>query len=328
MSITSVEIARLCGVSRATVDRALKNKPGISSETRERILSTAAQHGYRPNHLARSLSTGHSSAVGVIVFDLRNRHFSWTVDAIERYFSERSVFTYICLSDKNPERERLLLDSLAALQVDGIILIPINQGSEFEESLRRLSLPVVAVSNRLDGFPYVGGDNFEGVLHGMQHLYDCGCHTVHFVCPPLRRRGKENLYAQERRAEGYLHFMKPHPDMRGELISDKDYLNRIEELLDNSPGKPAFFCSSDIYMLEIRRRLLDKGLKPSDVCTLMGFDGSDILDHLTQRPASVSYPAEAIGMRAAQLLDNLMNGSAAETEVLLPCPLLPGNIPD
>lgn len=325
MSITAAEIAKMCNVSRTTVDRALKNKPGISEETRARILGIADRYGYRPNYLASSLSTGRTRAVGIIVFDLYNQHFSALVSAIERYFTQAGIFSYICISRKDQARERNLIDSLIDRQVDGILLVPINNSADFCAHLRGLNLPVVAMSNRLPGFPFVGGDNAAGARTGMQNFYDLGYRTVHFVCPPLRRLGTENLSAQSERADGYLQFMREHPEMRGELISSADYLDRIESILSDSPEKPGIFCSSDLFMLSIRKRIVDLGWDPSSCCRLMGFDGIEFLDQLSQRPASIFYPAEAIGEAAARTLDEMIHGRPVEQQRLLPCPLIAEN---
>lgn len=328
MKITSADIARLCNVSRATVDRALKNKPGIAPDTRKKICDLANQYGYHPNYLARSLSTGHSAAVGTIVFDLYNQHFSYMVSAIERYFSKKGIFTYICISDKDKQRERQIIDHLVARQVDGILLLPINDSQEYQQYLHSLNVPIVVTSNRLGDFPFVGSDNAGAAEAGMLYFFERGIRTVHFVCPPLRRKGLENIYAQEERANGYLNFMRAHPQMQGELIIDEDYLDRVEALIRSAEEKPGIFLSTDLYMLNVRRRLLDLGWDLNQCCSLMGFDGLDFLKHLTQRPPSIFYPAEAIGEEAARMLDCLMHGVPTPQEVLLPCPLLPGNIPE
>lgn len=323
MSITAAEIARMCNVSRTTVDRALKNKAGISESTRRRICEVAEKYDYRPNYLASSLSTGRTKAVGIIVFDLYNQHFSYMVGAVERYFARRGVFTYICLSEKDPQRERALVDNLIDRQVDGILLVPINDSPAFIDHLRSLQIPIVAASNRLDGFPFVGGDNAAAVYQGMESFYQQGYRTVHFICPPLRRKGEENLFAQEERANGYLRFKRDHRDMRGELITDANYLECVEALLDG-PEKPGVFCSSDLFTLNIRKRIIDRGWQVTEKCALMGFDGLEFLEHLSQRPPSVFYPAEEIGEASAKMLDDMIHGRPTEREVLLPCPLLPG----
>ena len=113
--------------------------------------------------------------------------------------------------------------------------------------------------------------------------------------------------------------------MRGELISSADYLDRIESILSDSPEKPGIFCSSDLFMLSIRKRIVDLGWDPSSCCRLMGFDGIEFLDQLSQRPASIFYPAEAIGEAAARTLDEMIHGRPVEQQRLLPCPLIAEN---
>lgn len=328
MPITAAEIARMCNVSRTTVDRALKNKPGISPETRARIHAIAKEYDYHPNYLASSLSTGRTHSVGVIVFDLYNQHFSHLVNAIERYFSSLDVFTYICISNKDKRREQEIIHMLIDRQVDGIILIPINESKKFADSLISLNTPVVTFSNRLPGLPYVSGDNLSGAYKGTEWFYKHGFRTVYFVCPPLRYLGTQNLYAQEARAEGYMKFLKEHPDMQGSLITASNYLDFIVDLLRDSKERPGVFCSSDLFMLDIRKHLVSIGWNPDACCSLMGFDGLDLLHHLPEHPTTISYPAESIGEAAAMLLNNMIEGKETVQEILLPCPLIPGNTAD
>ncbi len=326
MAITAAEIAKICNVSRTTVDRALKNKSGINENTRVRILEVAQKYNYRPNYLASSLSTGRTRAVGIIVLDLYNQHFAYMVSAVERYFAQQGIFTYICLSEKKQCRERDIIDSLIDRMVDGIILVPINDSPEFLDHLHKLNIPIVAASNRLEGFPFVSGDNARAALSGMEEFYAQGYRTVHFICPPLRRLGTENLYAQAERANGYMRFMREHPDMKGELITCADYLDYVERLLENAQEKPGIFCSSDLFTLNIQKRIQERNWDLSEKCALMGFDGLEFLEHLSQRPPSIFYPAEEIGETSAKMLDDLIHNRPTPTEILLPCPLLPGNI--
>lgn len=325
MAITAAEIARMCGVSRTTVDRALKNKVGISPDTRQRICEMAARFGYQPNYLASSLSSGRTRSVGVIVFDLRNPHFACLVNAMQQALAEEGVLAYICVSGKDRRRELELIEDLRSRCVDGLALTPISFGADFEARLRGLSIPVLTLSNRLNGLPFVGGDNEQAAYAGMERFYARGFRTVHFVCPPIRFRGMENLSAQEERLAGCERFRREHPDMRGEMIFSEDYVERVVGLLQGVQEKTGVFCSSDSFTLCLRRRFLELGWNLETCCALMGFDGLDFLEQLTPRPASVYYPAEEIGRRAALLLLDLIQGKTAEREILLPCPLLSGS---
>ena len=83
MGVTTNDIARICQVSRTTVLRALNNKGRISKTTREKILQTAKDLGYRPDLLARGLVKGRTMNIGVVVFDVKNQYFAQMLSAIE-----------------------------------------------------------------------------------------------------------------------------------------------------------------------------------------------------------------------------------------------------
>ena len=121
---TIPELARLCGVSRGTVDRALNGRPDISDKTRAHVLKIAQQNGYVPNVLARSLVTGKSNTIAIVVFDLRNRHFAQMINAIQQSIFQAGYFSYICITEKDRKRETQILRDLAARKVDGIIIHP------------------------------------------------------------------------------------------------------------------------------------------------------------------------------------------------------------
>lgn len=84
--ISTTQLAKICGVSQGTVDRALNGRKGISPKTKEKILTTAQKYGYRPNIHARSIAGGKSMLMGVVVFDLENQYFSDILTAIENLY--------------------------------------------------------------------------------------------------------------------------------------------------------------------------------------------------------------------------------------------------
>lgn len=128
MRITTEDIARICGVSRGTVDRALNNRPGISPKTKEKVLKVAKELGYRPNMIACSLAKGHTMSIGVVVFDLNNEFFAQLLNSIEIRARELGYFTYLVLTQKDPKVEKECLSHLVDRNVDGIILFSINKG--------------------------------------------------------------------------------------------------------------------------------------------------------------------------------------------------------
>ena len=128
MPITIKDLARLCGVSVGTVDRALRNRQGIRRETRERILASAREHGYKPNIVARNLRTRRTWEIGLVVHDLDNEFFAELVNAIQEIAWKKGYFIQIAVSRRQPERERTALEHMAGRNVDGIILFPDEPG--------------------------------------------------------------------------------------------------------------------------------------------------------------------------------------------------------
>ena len=105
MGVTTNDIARICQVSRTTVLRALNNKGRISKTTREKILQTAKDLGYRPDLLARGLVKGRTMNIGVVVFDVKNQYFAQMLSAIEGKAQEEGYCVNIMLHDKDKRKE-------------------------------------------------------------------------------------------------------------------------------------------------------------------------------------------------------------------------------
>jgi LacI family transcriptional regulator len=323
MSITTKEIAAICHVSRGTVYRALNNKPGISDKTRKMILDKAKELGYIPHKLAGSLARGKTDTVGIIVFDLRNEHFVELVHSIENFFSEYDITTYICLSEKDPNKERKLLLTLAARRVDGILMVSVNKGSEFLHFLKNLNVPVIGISNRVEGIPYVGGNNVQAVKNAMDYIASQGIRHQYFICPPIRYANEQNIGAQQERADAYLSYMKQHNEISGKLIIEQDYWEQIKRIISGNKASAAFLCSSDHYALRIYKKAREEGYYLPKDFSLMGFDGTAILDYLPQRINTIRYPADLIGRKAAEMLWSIQNGNQMD-EYLFECPILLG----
>ena len=136
MGVTTNDIARICQVSRTTVLRALNNKGRISKTTREKILRTAKDLGYRPDLLARGLVKGRTMNIGVVVFDVKNQYFAQMLSAIEGKAQEEGYCVNIMLHDKDKRKEIEWIKRLSDYRMDGLILSPVNMGEEFAICLK------------------------------------------------------------------------------------------------------------------------------------------------------------------------------------------------
>ncbi len=304
MRITTKDIARICGVSRGTVDRALHNRPGINPETRDRIIKKAKELGYRPNMVARSLVKGQTMSIGVVVFDLYNRFFAQLLNSMEQRAREQGYFTYVTLTEKNPEVEKKCLSNLVERNVDGIILFSVCKGEKYEEFLRNLNKPVITVGNIISHqWPFVGINYRQGIKDAVEDIVNKGYEKIIYVSTPLTQRKGINMHALEERCAGYLEACNEMNIYHNALvIQQKDYLNVLDEVLFKDNLKTAILCSGDIYALEILLHLKERGIKVPEQVGLMGFDDIDILKYVTPAISTVSYSIDAIGSYAVDYL--------------------------
>ena len=328
MSITTKEIAELCNVSRGTVDRALNDRPGINSKTRELICETARKHNYRPHLIASSLSRGKSMSIGVILFDLKNHYFSQMSNTISLSAKNRGYFTYIAVTEKDINSELQILHNLASRRVDGLIMLPITQGKAFISELKSLEIPVVTIGNRLPGIHHVSIDDSRAAYDSARYIHEAGYSRICFICPPLRKKGAQdglyNINSQEQRVEGFLRYVKANPKIQHEVLTEKNFSSAAASLVREKCGRIAFFCSSDIYALELLKKFQARGISVPAGAGIMGFDNLDILSYIDPRITTVSTSIEEVGQKAMEILFSLIAGESVEDIFHVPFQICPG----
>ena len=268
-------LAKICGVSQGTVDRALHHRKGINPATKAHILEVAKKYGYRPNIHARSMSGGRSSLIGIVVFDLDNSFFADLVSAIESALSDAGYHAIITLTHKDPKRELRCIEELYYMSVDGIILCPIGKGEAFENFLHSLGIPIVTVENRLETIPYAGIDNRCAMRDATSFVIGHGYeHLIYLM--PLNDSDTVNFYAQDERLKGFKDACAEHP------ISNEIRYGDVPESVLAATPKTALICSTDIYALRLFHTAKRHG------CGIIGFDDLRIIDNVKIALDSVS----------------------------------------
>lgn len=303
MGITIKDIARACGVSLATVDRAFRNKAGISLRTRTKILEKARELGYQPNVVARNLKLGRTSEIGLIVHDLDNEFFAQLVNVIQAVCWRHQYYLRLSVSLRDPERERTVLEHMVRQNVDGIILFPTSSSREFGAFLQGLSRPIVTIANKVSpSLPFVGLSDRAIMQEVTETIIRKGFRRLIFVGPLSLDEEKANLYEIDERFAGFHAVVSAHPEVQHEMVSTNgDYVGELRRI-DLSRPRSAIVCCSDIFALEILNDLKARGLGvPNDV-GLMGFDSIYALRYITPRLSTVEYPIEQMGEIAVSLL--------------------------
>ncbi|MBE7044251.1 MAG: LacI family transcriptional regulator [Ruminococcaceae bacterium] len=206
-TISTGQLAKICGVSQGTVDRALHNRAGIKPETREKILRVAHQFGYRPNAYCEFDGKKHTGLVGILVFDLYNAYFSHLVMSLERELRRNGYCALVMFSDKDKQQEIECVERMYNAGVDGLILAPVNDGVVFSSFLKSWGIPAVTLGNRLEGTKYIGVDNFEAMKQLTGKALSAGWKKFAYFAPALGYQ-EANLYGQEERFRGFLSAME------------------------------------------------------------------------------------------------------------------------
>lgn len=281
--ISTAQLAKLCGVSQGTVDRALNDRPDIRAETKRKILSTAKQYGYRADVETPS-GTELVGQVGIVVFNLNNEYFSKLIMETEYALRKRGYCAVVMMTHYDAQREIECIRELYNMGVAGILLCSVSGGTTFDNYLKLFDIPIVAIGNDIGSIPYVGIDDFAAMRDFAKHLsleqYD---DRIYFS-PPLRY--PDGTHAQRRRYEGFLSAIG---DLPHRVVTDIDKVEKLYE------ARTVILCSTDYYALQVYART--SGAK------ITGFDNLDILE-------KCAFPIDTVGYSISQIAD-------AAVEVLL-----------
>lgn len=283
LRITTAELAKLCDVSQGTVDRALNGRAGISPATREKILKTAHNYGWRPA-IGNSKDKNHVPTVGIVVFDLNNEFFSKLITDLEMIARSRGILTTVLFTHYDSAGEIECLRWLDSCGVDAVILCSVNGGKIFDHFLSEFHIPIIAIGNQTGNIPYVGIDDFSAMKDAAEYLF-ASYQTVIYYSPALRY---PNAFAQKKRFEGFMAAVKG--DTHYSIITSK------ENFLQNYSENTAILCSTDYYAMQVHSILPH--------VKVMGFDNLNILDRLSLPIDSVDYDTALIAREAFSLIES------------------------
>lgn len=311
ISCTIKELARACGVSEGTVDRAVNNRSGIKESTKQRILEMAEQLDYRPNHLAKSLATGSTKTIGIVSVDLSNNFFALLVESIEQTAREHGYFINLALSHNDPEKEMEAIRYMAERRVDGIILFPLGQGKKFSDFLKKLNIPIVTIYNRIEcDFVHVDVDCRLIMRNVVSYLAGKGYQEMIYIDPHFEAMKSEgiNVFSIEQRRTGYLEGIHKEELGDGEILEAMDEQQLVNIAKRKDGKRKVFICRNDTPAIRLMTILRKNNISvPKDV-GVIGFDNIAILDNMSPRLTSVDCNIKTTGHEATISLIRMING--------------------
>ena len=311
MAIRMKDIADDLGLSVVTVSKVLRDHPDIGEETRERVLRRVKELDYQPNMLARSLVTGRSYLVGLIVPDLLHPFFAEVAKALSSGIRSKGYSLIVSSSEEDQELEQREIRHLQARRLDALVIASMRNDAKDFQRMAKSDEPFVLIDRDLPGLSgnYVGTDDEAAGRIATEHLIRIGCSRIAHI------RGRENSTGTGR-FEGYRKALLAHgikyseryviSRSRVDTQSMREGAQAMQALLNCQTKPDGVFCYNDPMAIGAMNTILDAGLRIPEDIALIGCGNLHYDSCLRVPLSSIDQRSAQIGQRAAELVLSLI----------------------
>ncbi|GHK05106.1 LacI family transcriptional regulator [Streptomyces sp. Y2F8-2] len=322
--VTIPDVARHAGVGQATAARVLGGYGSASAATRERVLAAAAELGYSTNAVARSMISGRTHTLGVVVADIENAYFARAVRGIADVAAKSGLQVILANSDEDGDKEKAAVQLFIERRVDGLVVAPAAGGHEHLDRAVSAGIPVVLLDRALSGaaLDTVVVDNRGAAKAAVARFTDAG-HTriavVSSASPAddsARLAPGADIWTTTERLTGYRQALRAAGIPReGELIRHTGYdrawaRSAVLELMTGEDRPTALFTTDNVATLGTLDALLDLDARIPDDVSVIGFDDAEWATLIRPRLSVVSQPVQELGGLAADILVRRINGAS------------------
>jgi len=321
------DIAHDLGLSVVTISKVLRDHPDISEATRKRVLKRMKELNYQPNLTARSLITGQTWTIGLVVPDLLHPFFAQIAKEISVEVRKHGYSLFISSSDEDPELEQQEIRQLLSRRVDVLLIASAQRAVESFRHIEEQKIPYILLDRQFAGLEsnFVGVDDRAIGALATSHLIEQGCRRIaHIRGPEISTAiGRLEGYKQELDAhqmvplKGHILSIGPSGDHRGE----RGGYDAAVKLLANSKRPDAIFCFNDPVALGAMRAIIDAGLRIPEDVAVVGCGNLSYSDFLRVPLTSVDQGSKLIAKRAAALALKLAHSKSPirpRTELIPP----------
>ncbi|WP_163527850.1 LacI family DNA-binding transcriptional regulator [Halobacillus ihumii] len=311
--VTIRDVAAKAEVSVATVSRVINNKGHVTAQTVSKVFSVIEELGYKPNAVARSLTSRKSNTVALLVPTISNPFFPELARGVEDLAHSYGFNIFLCNTDDDRNKVTNYLDSLRDRYVDGVIINSLNLANEDLEQLHSRGIPAVTLDRTFSThkFSSLTVKHREGAQLATQHLIDIGCKRIGLI------RGPEDDSTAVQRMWGYRNCVKEFDWFDQSWIAPGDFSVRsgylcMKELFQRHPDIDGVFASNDSMAIGLLKAAYEWGRKVPDDLAIVGFDGIEMSQYTIPPTSTVKQPIYEMGMKAMEELIRLMKEPNAE----------------
>ena len=309
--LTIKDIAREAKVSPSTVSMIINGKPGVSEETKYRVLEIIQSLNYKPNLVARSLVKRRSNSIAFLIESTKHPIFPEIAGGIDEVLKECGYSLSIISTHNDSELETKEIENIGARGIDGILTSAALVDNENLKNLVDSDFPVVALLRRVyncDSFDYVIVDNFKGAYLAVEHLIRLGHRRIGVI------KGPSNTSTAIERFEGAMKAFKAYGiPFSEELTCEGDYFQKtgytatkkiLKAGLKKRPS--AIFASNDDIALGAFEAIWDMGLRVPEDIALIGFNNIETTSFCSIQITTVSQRSQEMGrLGAKRLIDRI-----------------------
>ncbi len=310
----SDDVARLAGVSRATVSAVVNGNKYVSDDLRERVERAIAQLGYRPDGIARSLKSSRTATIGLVIPSIESHFWAPVVRGAEAVLAESGYRLVLANTDEEGDRAQAALEALLDHRVDGILIAPPagSQRRHYDAYLAS-GRPLVCIERTVPGVEsdYVGVDGRAGGHAAATHLLNLGRSRLAVLTLPL------DVSASRERVQGVREALQErHMTLDDEQVavgmSEGEGFAAAQQLLQREPRPDALIVAGLRMTIGAFAAVREAGLRIPEDVALIGYDETPWASVLTPPLTVVRQPARELGRIAAEMLLRRLREGAEE----------------
>lgn len=312
MKMRMKDIARDLGVSPMTISKVLRNHPDVGDETRERVLARVKELDYHPNLAARSLVTGRTTLVGLVVPDLLHPFFAEIAKSLSETLRKSGYYLIVSSSHEDPDLEEAEIEQLLARRLDSLIIASCRSTVDIFFRIEKQRTPYVLIDRALPGISanFVGVDDEAVGVLATRHLIEIGCKRIAHIRGPETSPGIRRLEGYRRTLmQSGLNMMDGYviAEQKGDVEARQRGAEAMSRLLSLKTPPDGVFCFNDPLAMGAMSYALDQGLRIPEDLAIIGCGNLHYDDSLRVPLSSINQHSRRIGEEAARVALHILS---------------------
>jgi len=317
---TILDVAKLAGVSTATVSRVINSPEVVREKTREKVSGAMKLCNYKYNALARGFATKRSNTIGVIIPTINNQVFAESTRGVQDYADRNNIQVLLGNTYYRNGQEEKLIKTFREKQVDGLIITTTNPRGMILKPLVQEGVPFVLLYSTVKKGPVtaVGIDNFRGGYQATEHLIRLGHRRIAMIAGSFSISDR-SLH----RWHGYRQCLRDNDiPYDSTLLTQTNYSliegkASVKKMLSLQNHPTAFFCSNDYLAIGVIKGARDLKLRVPEDLSVVGFDDIRIASYMTPELTTIRQPSYELGKLGAELLCKRIGRQAKPVQLML-----------